>query len=99
LNSFQEAATPRDMAAVEIWTTELTYCTNLEKLTQTWLPGLKEICSPEDIKTIFSNVEVLLNFSTKLAHELESRIVNWTPNQMVGDIFLKFVSTITCATN
>eukprot|EP01114_Cavostelium_apophysatum_P015268 TRINITY_DN4122_c0_g1_i4.p1 TRINITY_DN4122_c0_g1~~TRINITY_DN4122_c0_g1_i4.p1 ORF type:complete len:945 (+),score=286.26 TRINITY_DN4122_c0_g1_i4:179-3013(+) len=80
----------RDWAAREIYTSELQYLKHLDNLVLNYLPKMKDICSADEIKIIFSNVVVLKNFSNKLLQELEQRIANWTQTQTVGDIFLKF---------
>ena len=51
-----------------------------------------ELVTADEIRTMFSNVEVLFNFSNKLLTELEQRMETWSNTQLVGDIFLKFVS-------
>lgn len=59
---------------------------------QNYLPSLTPLCSPEEIKLIFSNVTVLRNFSLKLLQELQKKIDTWdTAQTQIGDVFLKFV--------
>lgn len=70
------------------------FSTSLSRHIQNYLPNLKEICSADEIKHIFSNVVVLRNFSLKLLQELEERMKNWGPTTLVGDIFLKYVGFI-----
>jgi len=45
--------------------------------------------TPEDIKTMFSNVEQLLPINRELLNQLESRVKNWSDKQKIGDIFNK----------
>jgi len=86
----EQHLTARDWAAHEIYSSELQYAQHLDTLVLNYLPRMKEVCSPEEIKYLFSNVVVLRNFSLKLLQELEERIRNWSPTQLIGDIFLKF---------
>ena len=45
--------------------------------------------TPEDIRTMFSNVEQLLPINRELLNQLESRLNNWSDKQKIGDIFNK----------
>eukprot|EP01117_Protostelium_nocturnum_P012692 TRINITY_DN467_c0_g1_i1.p1 TRINITY_DN467_c0_g1~~TRINITY_DN467_c0_g1_i1.p1 ORF type:complete len:1282 (-),score=607.35 TRINITY_DN467_c0_g1_i1:202-4047(-) len=80
----------RDFSAREIYTSEIAYLKNLEILFFDYLKEAKEVCSPEEIKNIFSNISILRNFSVKLHQELESRMKKWSSTQLIGDVFLKF---------
>ena len=42
----------------------------------------------EDIDAIFSCMEIILSFNAQLYNELEKRINNWSPTQVLGDVFL-----------
>jgi hypothetical protein len=44
---------------------------------------------PKDVQSIFSNVELILNISNEMLQSLSDRYEKWTPNQCIGDIFLK----------
>jgi hypothetical protein len=85
-----ENMTARDWAAREIYTSEIQYLKNLETLVFEYLVLAKDVCTPDEIKVLFSNVAVLRNFAVKLLTEVEERIKSWGPNQLMGDIFLKF---------
>ena len=45
----------------------------------------------QDIKAIFSEIEVILNYNVMILGQIEARASNWTDDQRIGDIFLKTV--------
>jgi hypothetical protein len=47
------------------------------------------VISKSEIKNIFSEIEVILNYNVMLLNELEKRMDNWSQEQIIGDIFLK----------
>lgn len=48
----------------------------------------------EDMKVIFSDIQVILRFHESFLQLLEGRWTNWSVFQCVGDIFLSMVSLI-----
>eukprot|EP01119_Soliformovum_irregulare_P010256 TRINITY_DN2512_c0_g3_i5.p1 TRINITY_DN2512_c0_g3~~TRINITY_DN2512_c0_g3_i5.p1 ORF type:complete len:863 (+),score=271.43 TRINITY_DN2512_c0_g3_i5:25-2613(+) len=82
---------PRDLVAREIYTTEETYMKNLDDLVLIYYEHLKDLCSENESKVIFSNIQNLRNFTTKLLEELKLRVETWNPQTtLIGDVFLKF---------
>ena len=45
----------------------------------------------EDIYRIFSNIEMIINVNTELLSALQYRLQVWSPNAIIGDIFLSMV--------
>lgn len=48
-----------------------------------------EIISREDIDTIFSDIVIIRGVSCELVKALESRLANWTNNELIADIFIQ----------
>jgi hypothetical protein len=42
-------------------------------------------------RIIFSDIEIIHNFNAELLKELEPIVLNWSPRQCLGNIFLKIV--------
>ncbi len=53
----------------------------------------KGFITPDQIKLIFSEVEVILGVNTTVLNELEERMREWSNTQKIGDIFLNIVIT------
>lgn len=47
--------------------------------------------SEEEIKIIFSNIEMIRNFNQSLLDAFAQRMGVWSPEQVIGDIFLQMV--------
>ena len=47
------------------------------------------ILTSEELTTIFSNIQTILEFNQKLLQSLKERLDNWSPIQKVGDVFLE----------
>jgi hypothetical protein len=45
----------------------------------------------EQIKSIFSDIEVICNYNSLLLADLEPCLADWSPNQRLGHIFLTIV--------
>ena len=82
----------------EILDTEKTYVTSLRTLVWKFQKPMErhvaegkkpEICSKEDIKVLFSNIEMILNFNKILFEGIQQRLRNWSDEQLLGDIFMK----------
>lgn len=98
-NSFIELK--RRRIVNEILTTEASYVNNLQTVTQKFLMPLlaasqtsKPILKVPQIKTIFMNIQVILNYNNLLLGSLEDRIAAWSDKQVLGDIFFKMVRPI-----
>jgi hypothetical protein len=50
------------------------------------------ILNEEDLKRIFSTVELIYNLNNTLLQDLRERIKKWSDSQIIGDVFLVFVS-------
>eukprot|EP01125_Pyxidicula_operculata_P008325 TRINITY_DN2802_c0_g1_i5.p1 TRINITY_DN2802_c0_g1~~TRINITY_DN2802_c0_g1_i5.p1 ORF type:complete len:1190 (+),score=298.97 TRINITY_DN2802_c0_g1_i5:430-3570(+) len=86
----------RHYIAMEILKTEETYVHGLHCLTDIFLHNLKSldksIVPPEQLRAIFSNVEVIHKYNTLILNQLKKRMQNWyTEKMQIGDIFMKFV--------
>jgi len=73
---------------------------SLSIITATFLPPIKTLVkdkhlSDADFKSLFSNIEVILQFNSEFYKELKASIDNWGPMQLLGPIFLKLVSIVT----
>jgi len=82
---------PRDKVIRELVITEETYGKNLDYLVLIYFEKLKDICNENELKAIFSNVQNLRNFSIKLLNDLRKRLDNWTNEQTIGDLLIKFL--------
>ncbi len=49
------------------------------------------IISQSDIKTIFSDIEIIYNANVKFLKDLDKKIAAWSPFQSIGDVFLEIV--------
>lgn len=51
-------------------------------------PIVKELV----LKEIFSpTLQVIINYNMRFLSQLEPRVKNWSPSQMIGDVFLEVV--------
>uniref|UniRef100_A0A3Q2E2E8 Epithelial cell transforming 2 n=1 Tax=Cyprinodon variegatus TaxID=28743 RepID=A0A3Q2E2E8_CYPVA len=51
------------------------------------------ILAPEEIKTIFGSIPEIYEVHTKIEHDLEELLTDWSEGRSVGDIFLKYVTS------
>jgi len=66
----------------------VTPCTNLSKSADATL----QICLPEDVPVLFSNVASLVNLSSTFVNDLDSRLRNWRGDTTcIGDVLCNFV--------
>eukprot|EP00698_Gefionella_okellyi_P025313 TRINITY_DN9234_c0_g1_i1.p1 TRINITY_DN9234_c0_g1~~TRINITY_DN9234_c0_g1_i1.p1 ORF type:complete len:1132 (-),score=272.22 TRINITY_DN9234_c0_g1_i1:130-3525(-) len=86
----------RSNVAKEILSTERTYVTNLESVVAVFVKPLKisakdprKPCgvTEEAVDALFSCTEIILSFNEKLCSDLDKRITNWSPTQVLGDVF------------
>lgn len=84
----------RNRIVQEILSTEDAYVKSLGTITTIFLPPIKAIIkdkyiSEADFRSLFSNIEVILQFNSEFYKELKTCIDNWGPMQLLGPIFLK----------
>jgi len=95
----------RTKVAQEILKTEAVYTSSLKVCIDSYLRPLedslqkKPLISREQIKKLFSDIEIIHSFNAKLKEELETRVKNWSPSQCLGDIFKKIVGFLKVYTN
>jgi hypothetical protein len=92
---------PRTRVAKEILDTEQSYVSYLRVVVDHYVRPLNQalrtkvtIITKEEIASIFSEIEVILNFHTLLLRQLHDRLKNWTPQALLADIFLVVVSSL-----
>lgn len=56
--------------------------------------GPQKLITKDNVRVIFSEIEVIANYSNHMLKIFKQRIENWHPNQLVGDVFLRIVSKI-----
>ncbi len=57
----------------------------------------KPILSKAQIRQLFSDIKMILNFNRGLLAEIEQRVQNWYANSRIGDIFLNNVRILLCS--
>lgn len=91
----ERAQTFRSRVANEILTSEREYVKALEDCSRYYGKPLrldKKVLTKEQVTEIFSPVfETIVLLSRTLLSDLELRMVQWSPEQQLGDIFLKIV--------
>eukprot|EP01128_Nolandella_sp_AFSM9_P006538 TRINITY_DN3392_c0_g1_i1.p2 TRINITY_DN3392_c0_g1~~TRINITY_DN3392_c0_g1_i1.p2 ORF type:complete len:1163 (-),score=216.84 TRINITY_DN3392_c0_g1_i1:130-3618(-) len=85
----------RKMIVGEILSTEQTYVTSMQLCLDNYLVPLllhaNEIGeSPDRIKKLFGNMEVILGFNKKVLSEVEEVVTAWTEGSLIAPIFLRF---------
>ena len=55
------------------------------------LGSSEPICSSDDLRNIFSNLEGIYAFHVTLFESIKERYANWSPTQCLGDVFLHMV--------
>eukprot|EP01114_Cavostelium_apophysatum_P013574 TRINITY_DN3318_c0_g1_i2.p1 TRINITY_DN3318_c0_g1~~TRINITY_DN3318_c0_g1_i2.p1 ORF type:complete len:1052 (+),score=404.56 TRINITY_DN3318_c0_g1_i2:1533-4688(+) len=82
----------------EIYESEKTYMTKLKFLTENYLRPLREaltsgkpILPQEYITEVFSNIEIIFTVNKEFLTDLERRHSEFPQNQLIGDIFIRFV--------
>eukprot|EP01087_Luapelamoeba_hula_P022102 TRINITY_DN7853_c0_g1_i1.p1 TRINITY_DN7853_c0_g1~~TRINITY_DN7853_c0_g1_i1.p1 ORF type:complete len:1027 (-),score=176.48 TRINITY_DN7853_c0_g1_i1:35-3115(-) len=80
---------------LEILHTEETYIANVEQMIRNYKSPLKILAATdpeinaEDMKNLFSNIHLILPLNQELLKNINDRINNWSPSQMIGDVFLR----------
>jgi len=81
----------RDLVYSEMCSSEVTYNQYLEKIVSIYIPVMNSLMSKEEVKALFSNVQILYNFSEQLKSELKKRLDTWnSKTTLVGELYLKF---------
>lgn len=86
----RKRAAARKERAMELLTTERTYVDALQTVVVLFQVPLRS--SGIDVATddIFGNIELIHNLHLELLKTLEARMAEWTPLQVVGDIFVQY---------
>eukprot|EP00026_Physarum_polycephalum_P000728 Phypoly_transcript_00729.p1 GENE.Phypoly_transcript_00729~~Phypoly_transcript_00729.p1 ORF type:complete len:1185 (+),score=285.31 Phypoly_transcript_00729:47-3601(+) len=80
----------RNEIAKEILNTEKKYVQNLDVLVELFLEPLKKMLTPQQIRQIFSNIEVIRGYNKTLLTRLDARMQVWySKGQCLGDIFVE----------
>jgi hypothetical protein len=104
--SYKNSKRRRDLA-MEIVSTERHYINCLQMMTQEYFQPLREMAKDKNgalnhtlndnmLKTIFSNIEVILNINSILLKKLQQRGDNWHVDQKIGDVFLSMLEFLKC---
>jgi len=104
-NILEKQERRRGQIAGELYSTEKSYVYSLNLVIQKFLMPLYSAASqsqmvikPEQMRSIFSNIEMIYNYNTLLLDGLENRISRWSNVQLIGDIFLKMAPYFRCYT-
>ncbi|PRP88662.1 hypothetical protein PROFUN_02758 [Planoprotostelium fungivorum] len=97
----------RDKIAKEILSTEETYNRGLSLLETVYRVPLMDWTekkkqkkfTPEHVKAIFSDVQIIQGLSSRLLEGLRPRVQSWSPSQCLGDIFLEIGKMLKVYTN
>uniref|UniRef100_A0A8C6YBY8 Epithelial cell transforming 2 n=1 Tax=Naja naja TaxID=35670 RepID=A0A8C6YBY8_NAJNA len=94
---FPSKQSARWQVAKELYQTESNYVDILTTIIQVFqVPLEKEgqlggpILAPEEIKTIFGSIPDILDVHIKIKEDLEDLMINWSENQSIGDVILKY---------
>eukprot|EP01102_Stenamoeba_stenopodia_P004102 TRINITY_DN1427_c0_g1_i3.p1 TRINITY_DN1427_c0_g1~~TRINITY_DN1427_c0_g1_i3.p1 ORF type:complete len:634 (-),score=150.70 TRINITY_DN1427_c0_g1_i3:88-1989(-) len=97
IRKMEQAHKKRTLIVQEIIATEESYVNSLSVLIRLFLVPLREtaqtnpIVNATTIKTIFSEIEVIFNVNRLLLSDLKSRMSNWSPSQIISDVFLQML--------
>lgn len=90
----------------ELYDTETSYVNSLKICINDYLIPLRDgtwnkklKLDRNQIKTLFSDIEVILNFNITLQTEIETRIQTWSPSHVISDIFLRIMSFLKVYSN
>ncbi|XP_032080861.1 protein ECT2 isoform X2 [Thamnophis elegans] len=97
ISPFPSKQSARWQVAKELYQTESNYVDILTTIIQVFqVPLEKEgqlggpILAAEEIKTIFGSIPDILDVHIKIKEDLEDLMINWTENQSIGDVILKY---------
>eukprot|EP01133_Synstelium_polycarpum_P001194 gene1194-1376_t len=89
LNKMKRDGAYRDKITQEIFKTETDYVNNLSICISEYMNPMKELVSKDQIKSVFSDIQIIHSFGQKLIEKLRPRIDAWDHYQKLGDIFLE----------
>jgi hypothetical protein len=99
----------REKIAKEILSTEVVYVKALKACIDNYYKPLEEetsskkpLLTKEQLKRLFSDIEIIYSFNTKLLEDLQSRVEKWNTWQrrdILGDIFTKIFGFLKVYTN
>lgn len=85
----------RDIIVNELLQSERTYVRALDVLVNIYYKPLEKmvdkIITKQQIKSIFSNIQVIHNYNSWFLTQLEARINEWSSTQKLGDLILELV--------
>ena len=91
----KKMSTVRNNILTEILETEITYVSNLKMIVDNYLRPIREqnILPKDDIRIIFSDIEILVATNKRMLIQLQSKIgtKSRSPNATIGDIFLELI--------
>ncbi|KAL6070964.1 RhoGEF domain containing protein [Balamuthia mandrillaris] len=80
----------RENVAREILKTEEDYVNNLNLVFDVFLKPLRaRLDEAKNFKALLADLNVIRNYNQELLESLGPRVLNWTPNQQLGDIFVR----------
>eukprot|EP01087_Luapelamoeba_hula_P017953 TRINITY_DN5717_c0_g1_i1.p1 TRINITY_DN5717_c0_g1~~TRINITY_DN5717_c0_g1_i1.p1 ORF type:complete len:479 (-),score=94.29 TRINITY_DN5717_c0_g1_i1:118-1554(-) len=82
----------RKAVAIELLQSEQAYVDDLRTIVEVYLNPLRKPMStitPANVKSIFSELEVILNYNALLLKEVETKIQAWCSSQCLGPIFIR----------
>jgi hypothetical protein len=96
----------RARVATEIMSTENVYVKSLNMIKNLFLDPLmssvtssKPLLVLDEVKSIFSSLEVIVAYNERLLSQLQPRVESWSPNQRLGDIFIQICGFLKVYTN
>eukprot|EP01117_Protostelium_nocturnum_P009756 TRINITY_DN3487_c0_g1_i2.p1 TRINITY_DN3487_c0_g1~~TRINITY_DN3487_c0_g1_i2.p1 ORF type:complete len:1224 (+),score=478.26 TRINITY_DN3487_c0_g1_i2:243-3914(+) len=98
ISNIVKDAVMRKKLAQEIYETEKSYVNHLLIVINHFKTPLsvrlnsagKPLVEPEDIKTIFSDIEVIHGINSLFLEAFEKKITSWSPLQVLSDVFSSF---------
>ncbi|XP_066911745.1 uncharacterized protein [Clytia hemisphaerica] len=80
----------RSLIALELYTTERTFVRGLEIIVLLFKRkiSMNNILDAKDIKSIFANIDEILEINRDILEEIFERISDWSDEQCIGDIFI-----------
>jgi hypothetical protein len=85
----------RTRVVQEILETEEGYVNGLRVLIEVYKKPMQElvpkVLTNDQMRTIFSEIEVIYGFNERFLSQLRPRIQNWSPSQTLGDLFNEIV--------
>ena len=97
VNASPQSLSARDKVVQEIYSTEAAYVHQLDLLVEECMVPVskgkfKAVFTPDEVRAIFSNIEMVRSINIRLLKYLADRLETWSADSLVGDIFLSMVS-------